>query len=68
MRMHHNFREEDFLGLLKPVAMKAIVATPQQFEKVVLERYMIRPAAPNLSYVLLYFFGGLGFKHIWTGV
>ena len=41
-RFYQNYAEEDFLGLLKPLALKAVAATSRVFECAMLKRYLLR--------------------------
>ena len=41
-RFYQNCVEEDFLGLLKPLALKAVAATSRVFESAMLKRYLLR--------------------------
>ncbi|CAE7209731.1 unnamed protein product [Symbiodinium pilosum] len=39
---YHCYSEEDFLGLIKPLAVKSAASTPKKFEVTVLKRYVMR--------------------------
>ena len=41
-RFYQNYTEEDMLGMLKPLSIQSIFATPRKFEKTVLRRYFLR--------------------------
>ena len=43
-RAYQCYAEEDFLGLVKPIAVRAILSTPKRFEETMINRYMIRRA------------------------
>ena len=48
-RSYHCFAEEDFLGLVKPLAIKSVLSG-KAFERNMLRRYMTRPAIDNRSF------------------
>ena len=41
-RLYQCYAEEDFLGLLKPLALRAVAATSRVFETAMLKRYLLR--------------------------
>ncbi|CAE7257667.1 unnamed protein product [Symbiodinium sp. CCMP2592] len=53
-RFYQNYAEEDVLGLLKPLAQKAVAATARNFEVSMLKRYFLRWDWAEIHAVLLY--------------